>query len=212
MSNLEVDEFVTRHQEISTLNSSLFHQRMQLETRCAESDRTIRSLNFALEENNVESALFEQESEIRWLKSLLEKAKRDARFARLTLSDRHRPEKSLIEEQMKLIDYKSKKVLFTYDDNHTLRAPHLELHHDLKDLLCRSFGLKPDESMKLQDLEFYLTRVGLQAVVCAAIASATCDWVFASDFESTTFGDSLMLDIYRQHISRNGKFFTGLQN
>ncbi|KAF7591318.1 hypothetical protein BBP40_001694 [Aspergillus hancockii] len=201
-SNLEVEEFVIRQHEVSALNSSLFHQRLQLEARCAESDRTIRSLNFALEENNIDSALYEQEKEIRWLKSLLEKTKRDARFARLTLGDHHRPEKSLIEDHMKLIDYKSKKVFFTYDDNHALRAPHLEDHDDLKALLCRNFGLTPDESVNLQDLELFLTRVGLQAVVCAAIAAAICDWVFASDFESTTFGDSLMLDIYRQHISR----------
>ncbi|KAE8149927.1 hypothetical protein BDV25DRAFT_140310 [Aspergillus avenaceus] len=201
-SRLDIEQIVVQQQETDALNTSLFHHGQRLEAQCAKWDLKNRSLKFALEENKVPSALYQQEREIRWLKASLEQAKRDLKFSRLSRHHNLRPEKSFIENQMSLIDHKSKKTLCTYNDYYTLRMPDFDDHPDLRALLYRSFGFAPNHSVDQQDLHAYLARVGLQAVLCAVTAAAVCDWVFASDFESTISGRSLMLDIYRQHISR----------
>lgn len=193
--------------EIHTINSSLETALIECQRRCAEYADDVKCLKYALSEKNPadRKLLYQQERKIEALRHSLNERQRNAEFSRLPADEHHVPKQDDIQNAMHSIHHEIKKILLSYDDNFTVTTPDLDHEDDLRTLFGRTVSNDVFSSVSYDTLKVILENNGLQAVICALFAAALCEWVFATGFESTVARPSMLLNMYRQHISSIGK-------
>ncbi|KAL3713590.1 hypothetical protein TMatcc_002293 [Talaromyces marneffei ATCC 18224] len=189
--------------QMHNINSSLETALRECQRRCAEYADDIRCLKYTLSEKNPadRKLLYQQERQIEALRHSLSERQQNAGFSRLSADEHHVPKQDDVENVMHSIHHETKRILLSYDDNFTARTPDLDHEEDLRSLFWRVLGTNPSSPVSSETLKAILGKNGLQAIICALFASALCEWVFATDFESTIARSSMLLNMYRQHIS-----------
>jgi hypothetical protein len=195
--------------QMHTMNLSLEAALRECQQRCAEYSDNVKRLKYTLSEKNPAERrlLYQQEKQIETLRSSLRERKQNAVFSRLSAGEHYIPKQDDIQKAINNIHHETKKILFSYEDNFTTRTPDLDHEDDLRCLLRRTLGINSSSPIRSEMLKKVLERNGLQAAICALTTAALCEWVFAADFESTIAQTSMLLNMYRQHISRMGKFW-----
>jgi hypothetical protein len=193
--------------QMHTMNSSLETALRECQRRCAEYADDVKCLKYTLSEKNPadRKLLYQQERQIEALRHSLSERQQNAEFSRLSADEHHVPKQDDIQNAMHSIHHETKKILLSYDDNFTVRTPNLDHEDDLRSLFGRTLGIDVSSSVSYDTLKVILGNNGLQAIICAFFAAALCEWVFATDFESTIARSSMLLNMYRQHISSIGK-------
>lgn len=193
--------------QMHTMNSSLETALRECQRRCAEYADDVKCLQYALSEKSPadRNLLYQQERQIEALRHSLSERQQNAQFSRLSNNEHHAPKQEDIENTMYSIHHETKKILLSYDDNYTARTPDLDHEDVLLKLSRRTLGISPSSPVNSETLQAILRKNGLQAIICALSASALCEWVFATDFESTIARSSTLLNMYRQYISSIGK-------
>lgn len=193
--------------QMHTMNLTLETALRECQQRCEQYNEDVKCLKYTLSEKNpAEKTLLYQEREIETLKRSLREMKQNTGFSRLPAGEHYVPKEDYVKEVMLNIHYETKKILFSYEDNFTVRMPDLDDEYDLRSLFRRTLGINPSSPIRPETLSTILERNGLQAIICALAAAALCEWVFESDFESTIAQPSMFLNMYRQHISSIGRF------
>lgn len=192
--------------QMHTMNSSLGTALRECQRRCAEYADDVKCLKYTLSEKNPadRKLLYQQERQIEALRHSLDERQQNAEYSRLSADEHHVPKQDDIENAMYSIHHETKKILLSYDDNFTARTPDLGHEDDLRSLLMRNLGINLSSPVNSESLKEILGKNGLQAIICALFTSALCDWVFATDFESTIAKPSILLNMYREHISSIG--------
>ncbi|GAM33781.1 hypothetical protein TCE0_013r00931 [Talaromyces pinophilus] len=192
--------------QMHTMNSSLETALRECQRRCAEYADDVKCLKYTLSEKNPadRKLLYQQERQIEALRHSLSERQQNAEFTKLSADEHHVPKQDDIENAIYSIHHETKKILLSYDDNFTAGTPDLANEDDLRSLFMRTLGITLSSPVNSESLEAILGKNGLQAIICALFASALCDWVFAKDFESTIAKSSMLLNMYREHISSLG--------
>jgi outer membrane murein-binding lipoprotein Lpp len=193
--------------QMHNMNSSLETALRDCQRRCAEYADDVKCLKYTLSEKNPadRKLLYQQERQIEALRHSLSERQQNAAFSKLSADEHHVPKQDDIENAMYSIHHETKKILLSYDDNFTARTPDLDHEDDLRSLFGRTLGINPSSRVNSETLKLMLEKNGLQAIICSLFASGLCEWVFATDFESTIAKSSMLLNMYRQHISSIGK-------
>ncbi|KAB8238135.1 uncharacterized protein BDW43DRAFT_153293 [Aspergillus alliaceus] len=166
----------------------------------------IRSLQRAIAEvkqgteSRVANALAYQEKRIDFLERLLEDTQKSASFARMDIDSRS-PTGSQISELMMKMHTEIRKIMCLASQDRTLQVPLLNENDHLSSLLRRIMGLSLQQSAGIKSVLSNLDNLELEAVLCALTTAAICEWVFEDDVESDTTTPSLLLDMYRHHVS-----------
>lgn len=196
-----------RESQTYTINSSLEMALTECQRKCAEYAEDVKCLKYTLSEKNPtdRKLLYQQERQIITLRNSMSERRQNAEFFQLSADQHYVPKQDEIHNAMYAIHHETKRILVSYDDNSTVRTPDLDHEDDLRSLLERTLGTDSSSALRPDTLKAVLERNGLQAVICALVAAALCEWVFATDFESTVAQPSKLLNMYRQHISSIGK-------
>jgi len=90
-----------------------------------------------------------------------------------------------------------------YDRDRPLFVPALDMHDDLRILVCKGLGIEPHENAWAKKVNVDFSKLTPQAIVRAVTTSALREWVFEDDFPRL-HSESELLAKYRESVANLG--------
>jgi hypothetical protein len=109
-----------------------------------------------------------------------------------------------VEEGFKDVYSDCQNIPCQYDRERPLYIPALELHDDLRLLVVRGLGTRPQGNVRAEEANIGFSKLSPQAIVRAVTTSALREWVFEDDFPNFD-SKSKLLTNYREAIAKLGK-------